>query len=100
MSDPQNMTREQIETALRDTGLPFESIQLIHKDRHNPSPLLVVIIKLHEDTPLAFMVLTEIAGIFETPLVEVRAESKVERQGDGPDEMFADTWLTLKVRWS
>lgn len=91
------MTSEQVHDAVHAVpGFENAVIEIVRKDRHAPtSPLLRVIIRRY--TPVEFMALTQIAGIFETPTLYVEARDLI--QSPTPEIEGTDVCLCIVVQW-
>lgn len=99
MSDPQDMTRDEIIAGLNALAIP-ECTMFVHRaDRHDPASKLQAV-TLHCERELTYDQITQIAGLFETPHITFRCE--VRKAGDCDGNMCADAvepYIEILVKW-
>lgn len=89
-NEPTNVVHAQLQAIS-----PALDVEITRQDRHDITSLaLVAVVKVDSGYgPLTFMQLTQIAGLFETPNIEIEAEP------DGDPLDFLGAHVTLRVSW-
>lgn len=71
--------------------IPYASVQITRADRHDQTSHVNVVV-IQSEIAVEFMMLTQIAGLFETPNIEISAES--EHPWDYPTAL-----VVMRVSW-